>query len=113
MTQCYCCCYSQRICYNSCSYLISIEDILTWIFICLLAVFFYDTIKIWLMIVFIILFIYLLCKQIDIRQVLKEFSSKKHIEPISADNQSLNISVNEIDSDQKSLLNKPLLNSST
>lgn len=110
--QCYYC-HSQKFCCNSCSYSISIEEILTWIFICLFTVFLYNTIKIWIMIFLILSIIYWIYKQTNIPRVLKEFFEKKlNSKSLIDDNQPLITPVNESDSDQKSLSIKSLLNSS-
>jgi hypothetical protein len=112
INQCYYC-HTQQICSGCCySCSISIEEILIWIIICSLIFFLYNTIKLCIIIFFILLFIYWICKQTDILRLLKQFNSSRSEERISDDNQQANTIVNENDNDQHSLSTKSLLNSS-
>ncbi len=98
-----CCdCHSQDIC---CSYFISIEEILTWICIGSLIVFFYNTIKLCIIIGLILLIIYWISQRTDILRLLKDFLEKKsdsksaNDETLPDDNQPLDIPVKENNQD--------------
>ncbi len=94
-----CCdCHSQDIC---CSDFISIEEILTWICIGSLIVFFSNTIKLCIIIGFILWIVYWICQRTDIPRLLKEFLGKKsnskstNDEPLPDDNRLVDIPVKE------------------
>jgi hypothetical protein len=107
--------HSKDICCNCCSYSISIEEILTWIVICSLIFFLYNTIKLCIIIFLILSIIYWIYKQTEIPRLLKEFYEKQINSKSSTDKQMSdvnNILPNENDNDQDSLLNKTVTNSS-
>ncbi len=98
-------CHSQEICCICCLYSIPIEEILTWIVICSLIVFLYNTIKLCIIIFLILSIIYWIYTQTDLPRLLKEFFEKEFHSSVNSrssndDNQQLNTPVNENDNDQ-------------
>jgi uncharacterized membrane protein len=95
------------------------EEILTWIVICSLTLFLYNTIKLCIIIFLILSIIYWIYKQTEILKWLKEFYVKRMNSKSSSNeqtsddnNQQLNTPVNEIDQNQDSFSNKSVSKSS-
>ncbi len=94
-----CCdCRSHDIC---CSDLIFIEEILTWICIGSLIIFFYNTIKLCIIIAFILWMIYWICQRTNIPRLFAKKSDLNTVkdEPLPDDNQPIDIPVQENNQD--------------
>ncbi|CAF3807721.1 unnamed protein product [Rotaria sordida] len=96
----FCCC---------CSCSISFEEILTWIIICLLTFFLFNTIKLCIIIFLILFIIYWICTKLSIFHIFKEFYQKQWINSkTSIDNKQTQIVKYICSINEQSLNNNPI-----
>ncbi|CAF1138308.1 unnamed protein product [Rotaria sordida] len=96
----FCCC---------CSCSISFEEILTWIIICLLTFFLFNTIKLCIIIFLILFIIYWICTKLSIFHIFKEFYQKQWINSkTSIDNKQTQIVKYTCSINKQSLNNNPI-----
>ena len=109
-------CCDYRSTENCCAEFISIEEILTWICIGSLIVFFYKTIKFCLIIGGILLMLYWICQYTDIPRWLKEWMGKRaqskseNTEQLSEEDEELETPIKE--KKQENLSTRSLFNPS-